>query len=210
VIPIILATSVSVTAARLLSLSVFETLIEARGLPYLPDVQYEDTSVAEIMDKKPSYVTQFPTIAEVETLLLNQPAHHVEIAVVEEHKEHRLFLGQISRDLLRRTLESEIELATRLKRYKKENTEDDTQAEAATQDSSTTRHRAHKESSWRIPLQPREAISLVHTLPPSQVHMLFVTNQLQNAFVTTHGDLTGFVTREILKQTIASQKQLIP
>ncbi|KAH3762023.1 chloride channel protein 2 [Pelomyxa schiedti] len=212
IIPIILATSISVIVSRLLSVSIFETIIQAQGLPFLPDVQYEDeeTNVEKTMDPTPPFICVDPTLEEVENLLENHPPENTEVAVVNNRKD-MLLVGQVGQEKLRQQYRQELQSAKELCANLPPLTST-TAPHTETTPAATTPSDPVDIGTplWRIPLEMEKTHPVVHSTRLSHVHLTLVNFQLPSVFVTKEGRLCGWVARSHLKETITKQRQVIP
>eukprot|EP01106_Pelomyxa_sp_JSP_P000607 TRINITY_DN1091_c0_g1_i1.p1 TRINITY_DN1091_c0_g1~~TRINITY_DN1091_c0_g1_i1.p1 ORF type:complete len:315 (-),score=57.70 TRINITY_DN1091_c0_g1_i1:266-1129(-) len=180
-VEVTLATIVSILVYRLMSKSIFETIIENRGLPYLPDVQIEEIQVATIMERNPSFVSTTPTVAEVQSALENIATNQLEIAVVAVRPKGNQLLGKVSRELLHNQLGDVLMLASQAGR---------------------------PPATWRVPLEFVQCMSLADTTPLSHVHLTLIKFHLQHVFVTTNGYLSGLISRACLKDATQRKRFL--
>eukprot|EP01105_Mastigella_eilhardi_P022560 TRINITY_DN5561_c0_g1_i2.p1 TRINITY_DN5561_c0_g1~~TRINITY_DN5561_c0_g1_i2.p1 ORF type:complete len:761 (+),score=206.74 TRINITY_DN5561_c0_g1_i2:235-2283(+) len=180
-IEVMLTTAVALTVTRLISESIFESMISLRGLPYLLDVQHEDDALSTalaIAQTNLAFVTEVSTIKEIQDVLSHAAPSQTVLPVVSD-AERRILIGSVQREALQKPITEDesdglLEPAARLK---------------------MTCERYH-------------AVPDFFTL--TQLHHYMVSSRLAHTFVTRNGVLAGWVTRDMLCQAIARQKIVLP
>eukprot|EP00727_Mastigamoeba_balamuthi_P008348 m51a1_g4135 hypothetical protein (797) ;mRNA; r:199657-203052 len=180
------ATSLAITLNRYFSGSIFESIIRARSLPFLFDLQHsrrDEVTAADLMDTNLISITRLPTVKETMEIISACPS---DILPVVTNAEQKFLVGTINKQKL-------VDLVAQARQW-----------------STTLRSAPEVYENATLPLAYQQSPAIiVDSTPLSQLHMLFITMNLDHAFVTRRGRLLGRVTRDAIRKVLDNQPHII-
>mmetsp|Transcript_5706 Transcript_5706/g.7984 ORF Transcript_5706/g.7984 Transcript_5706/m.7984 type:complete len:773 (-) Transcript_5706:55-2373(-) len=172
------------TARKFSSLGIYDSISRLKGLPTLPDLQSDTYTLTakDMMETNVKYIKKDIHFDELGKILVSSDQ---QLFPVVHSEETKLLVGTIERENL--------EMAYNDYQAKQvhRTSEDEHGGEGLLQ--------RHGTASLVIKPTP---IRFVESTPLIQIHLLFTTMRLSNAFVTRNGALRGMITRQGLKAAI--------
>jgi H+/Cl- antiporter ClcA len=200
-LPVFLGVIVSYLTSSRLSISVYDSLAQLKGLPYLPDLQDRNyIQVAkDLMDCNVPFLTMRTTLKEIKKLL-------EELSKLEDYRnqlipivhtaEHKILIGTTTFDALQHLY------VTTILELRKEREEHRKGVRGFTLTEQRRRHKIINIEHRLKSIVYGAPIQFLPKTPLAQIHILFITFRLVTAFVTKNGKLEGVIRRSALLRAV--------
>uniref|UniRef100_A0A0N4Z7Z2 Chloride channel protein n=1 Tax=Parastrongyloides trichosuri TaxID=131310 RepID=A0A0N4Z7Z2_PARTI len=111
ILPVMIAVLISNAICAYLQPSIYDSIIEAKNLPYLPDIPstssyFHGIMVQQFMIKKVAYLTQLCNFRDIQDILINYPK--LKSFPIVDGKESLILLGSCNRQTLFDALENHV------------------------------------------------------------------------------------------------------
>eukprot|EP00045_Choanoeca_perplexa_P018311 m.286664 g.286664 ORF g.286664 m.286664 type:complete len:779 (+) comp17779_c0_seq1:8056-10392(+) len=194
ILPVMVAVLISNAVCQSLSPSIYDSIIQLRGMPYLPDLRrgraYKQT-VESIMRRDVTCLSLHCPYGKISRLLRSSSLAHFPLV---DNLTNMVLIGSVHRRVLRALAADQVESLLQLQ------LPDDELREARRELLRTTIDLAG------VPIDP-SPFQLVAKTSLYKVHVLFSTLGISTAYVTNMGRLIGVVGMEEVRAAIISQNQ---
>ncbi|ELP84958.1 chloride channel type clc, putative [Entamoeba invadens IP1] len=109
IIPMLIATVVTISLSRLLTVSVYDRISMDKKLPHIPDIQYSSHQTADnVMETNLIAVPEFTNIVELKEIVDAYKTVTEKLLPVVNNTENSILLGQIELSVLRKISDSDM------------------------------------------------------------------------------------------------------
>eukprot|EP01134_Creolimax_fragrantissima_P001931 CFRG1931T1 len=209
ILPVMIAVLVANLIAQLSVPSFYESIIQLKNLPYLPDIltskQYKLTA-QDIMERVQYFIHPNSTYGDVQKLLIESSLFSIPVV---KSKESMMLVGSISRDGLVRLVDERGDDSIRrgdLSNVKQdEETPSESMSAAREASSGNVRSDTRVVEWWRIRVEPAP-MQMVAESPLVKVHQSFALMTINQIYITRMGKLVGLISLGSLADSIKHPK----